>query len=47
MDHVESYQKPYLGSKSNSGQMASMVLENERPTVDQYEESSMFVNVTS
>jgi hypothetical protein len=39
----ESYQKSYLGSRSNSGKMAGMVLENERPTVDQYEESAMFV----
>jgi hypothetical protein len=35
MDRAESYQKSYLGSRSNSGQVAVMVLENERPTVDQ------------
>jgi hypothetical protein len=39
---VQSHQKSYLGSRNNSGQVASMVLENER-TVDQYEESAMFV----
>jgi ribosomal protein S17E len=43
MDRAESYQKSYLGSRSNSGQVAGMVLENERPVVDQYAESAMFV----
>jgi hypothetical protein len=43
MDRVESYQKPYLGSRGNSGQMESSVLENKRATDDQYEEAAMFV----